>query len=678
MKVSNKQRVLGCLAVLVGLSLPLEVPARNDISERMKDEGRVRLMVRMALPEARSMSFAPVRKRDRAQARDRRRERIAQARERIAEPLRRRGALEVVRGYSEVPWVAVEVDEEGLEALRDSPDVAALVVDRLERVQLLESTALIGANTVNSRGISGRGWTIAVLDTGVDSSHSFLAGRVVGEACFSAGGSCPDGSTEMIGPGAGAACDYGDISCGHGTHVAGIAAGRGPGVSGVAPAADIISIQIFSEFSGEDCEDLDEDPCALSYLSDITSALEYLYSIRDEIPIAAINLSIGGELYSSVSQCEAEDPRTEIVGLLREAGIAVVAAAGNESSVEAMTTPACLSDVVSVASSTDEDRISDFSNTPDFLDFFAPGAQIRSSVPGGGYRTIRGSSQATPHVAGAYALLFEALGGRDLEISTEVLRVSGRPIRLADRSRQVPRVQLDEALELLAVDRRATGLQITPDGKRTLLSKDLAGERWAIVLNGGDGSVSGNVFLQDGSEPAFVSCVAAGDAGERDSAGASLGFACEGASRCQGDCADLDWTSLGSVTLPESFFLPRPRYPLPPASSASGAGARDSRAGVREIPGQERVLVSKDAGGKRWAIAWNGDGSVTGNVYDPAGGPPQFVWCSDEGDDGNPRLADRRFRFQCFGADPCYEGTCGPATWTDIGEVTLPGSFFQP
>jgi subtilisin family serine protease len=667
MKSYKNRTILSFILGLGLFSMPQLAQASDELDRRVEATGSVRVMVRLALPEAPAKASAA----DRAKER---RERIARARERVASPLRKRGAGGVVRSFSEVPWVAVEVDAEGLADLRESADVKSLRLDRRERVQLRESSEIVGASAVHRRGVAGRGWAIGILDTGVEAAHPFLAGRVRSGACFSADASCPNGETTMIGPGAGEPCDFGESSCGHGTHVAGIAAGQGRSTAGVAPAAEIIPVQIFTEFTGEDCEDMDEDPCALAYLSDITSGLEYLYSMRNEIRIAAVNLSIGGELYSSVSECEDADPRTEIVGLLRAAGIAVVAAAGNESSIDSLTTPGCLSDVISVSSTNDMDEISSFSNTTDFLDFFAPGAQIVSSVPGGNYSSIWGSSQAAPHVAGAYALLFEALGQSSLELSSEMLRASGQPISVSNLRQDIPRLQIDRALDLLELDRRGTGLQRTPDGERILLSKDLAGERWAIVLNVGDGSVSGNVFLEDGSDPAFVSCIASGDG----SSDGYLSFACAGASQCQSGCQSEDWTSLGPVTLPESFFSPRPRYPLPQPLVQAGGRASDSQAGVREIPGQERVLVSKDAGGKRWAIAWNEDGTVTGNVYDPEGGAPQFVWCSDLGNDGNPDLAARVFRFRCAGSDPCFEGSCRAENWTDLGAVELPGSFFQP
>src|SRR6185436_1124016 len=135
-----------------------------------------------------------------------------------------------------------------------SPDVARVFDDEIVRPTLAQSVPLIQADQAWSQGYVGSGTTIAVLDTGVDASHPFLAGKVIDEACFSstvAGTSQstgPGGSDEQFGPGAAAPCGLAD--CLHGTHVAGIAAGNGAAAgvaySGVARGASIMAIQVFS------------------------------------------------------------------------------------------------------------------------------------------------------------------------------------------------------------------------------------------------------------------------------------------------------------------------------------------------------------------------------------------------------------------------------------------------
>ena len=325
---------------------------------------------------------------------------VAPARRSIERDLAgRRWSLE--REFPSVPIVAMEVSRDALEALALSQGVAAIVEDRLEKPMLAESAPMVQADLAWEAGADGTGWTIAVLDTGIDAAHPFLLGKVVYEVCFSGNGSCPNGSRTQTGPGAAAPCGWASSSCVHGTHVAGIAAGRGAEFSGVARGASIMAIQVFSRFTGKDTCGDGEDPCARSYNSDTLAALDYVYQKRQTFKIAAANMSLGGGLYSTQAECDADDPsREEIVQLLRQAGIPVVAAAGNEGKSNQLSAPGCLSGVVSVGAVTKQDAIASFSDAAPFLSLLAPGYQIYSSIPRDRYAVISGTSQATPHVAG--------------------------------------------------------------------------------------------------------------------------------------------------------------------------------------------------------------------------------------------------------------------------------------
>src|SRR5262245_50886208 len=73
---------------------------------------------------------------------------------------------------------------------------------------------------------------------------------------------------------------------------------------------------------------------------------------------------------------------------------------------------------------------------------------------------------------------------------------------------------------------RQSGVQVTPDGRRTLISKDVNGERWAITRDLDDLTVTGNVFFPAGGDPLFVYCQQTGDAGD------DLNFDCFGANKC--------------------------------------------------------------------------------------------------------------------------------------------------
>ena len=128
----------------------------------------------------------------------------------------RGGAREVVHRFDTVPYLVLELDADGLAAVeRSSADVVQVMGDPIIRPALADSVPLIQGDQVWAAGFRGAGTTIAVVDTGVDAAHPFLAGKVIEEACYSStvaglGRSvCPNGLTTQIGPGAAAHGAYG-------------------------------------------------------------------------------------------------------------------------------------------------------------------------------------------------------------------------------------------------------------------------------------------------------------------------------------------------------------------------------------------------------------------------------------------------------------------------------------
>lgn len=358
----------------------------------------------------------------------------------------------VVRAFETIPYVALEVDAAGLAALSRDPDVVQLEEDRIERATLSETVPLIRADAAEAAGFDGRDWAIAVIDTGVDASHPFLAGKVVSEACFSAGGDCPNGQTTQLGAGAGAPCEYAG-GCDHGTHVAGIAAGSGTARNGAAPKADVISLQVFSRFDGSDCAGAGEDPCTATYVSDVTAALERVFALRDVFAIAAVNVSIGGSrAFASQSECDFLDgARRQAMENLRSVGIPTVVSSGNGGAPSGLTSPACLSPAVSVGATDDEDRVASFSNSAPYLSLLAPGVDVVSSIPGTGFAELQGTSMAAPHVAGAFAVLRQAAPGASLDTLQEALADGGVPITDPRNGVTTPRVDVLGALGEIGV-----------------------------------------------------------------------------------------------------------------------------------------------------------------------------------------------------------------------------------
>jgi subtilisin family serine protease len=383
------------------------------------------------------------------------RERLAVRQRAVARAVERRGG-QVVHRYETLPYLAVTVAADRREALAALPGVVAVLPDLVLTSQLDGSVTTVGATTAALDGtpLTGAGWSVAVLDTGVARSHPFFAAgsgsRVRTEACFASGddlddaavGDCPNGEPTMTGPGAAAPLrsDF------HGTHAAGIAAGArasGTPTRGVAPAADLVAVQVFS--------DLGEQLGANS--SDLLAGLDWVLGNHERHAVAAVNLSLGFGAYPGTCDGVAEfAPLRDAVARLRTAGVVTVAAAGNGGGTGTMAAPACLSDVVGVAASDRDDRVATFSDVSSTTDVLAPGVGILSSVPPDGWGRGSGTSMAAPHVAGAVALLRQAVPTAGPDALVAALRSSS--VHVADHrpggSRTcLPRLDLQAALTSL-------------------------------------------------------------------------------------------------------------------------------------------------------------------------------------------------------------------------------------
>jgi hypothetical protein len=118
---------------------------------------------------------------------------------------------------------AAEVGPMALLQLLENPETSHIELDAVHRTSLAQTIPIIGADLSHQRGDDGDGFAVAILDTGVDTTHSWFAPRLIEEACFSVLADCPNGETQMLGPGAAVPCAL--SGCGHGTRIAGIAVG---------------------------------------------------------------------------------------------------------------------------------------------------------------------------------------------------------------------------------------------------------------------------------------------------------------------------------------------------------------------------------------------------------------------------------------------------------------------
>ena len=362
----------------------------------------------------------------------------------------------LLRQYRTVALLALEIGPDAIAELEASSFwVKRVIPDVVKAPTLPQSVPLIGADQAWTRGFDGTGTVVTIIDTGVQSSHPFLAGKVVEEACFSStvtGHSvtlCPNSQDQQIGTGAGVNCPL--SACWHGTHVAGIAAGNGEGAgvsfSGVAKGAQLMSVQVFSKFTNAmDCGGT--APCILAYTSDIIAGLEQVYSLRATRTFASANLSLGGGL--STAPCDTE-PEKSIIDNLRSVGIATTVAAGNDGATNALSSPACVSSAISVGATTKSDVAASFSNVAGFMSLFAPGQSITSSTAGGGFAVASGTSMAAPHVAGAWAILKQAAPSSSVDQIFSALQSTGLPITDSRPGGSVtrPRIRVADALSAL-------------------------------------------------------------------------------------------------------------------------------------------------------------------------------------------------------------------------------------
>jgi len=306
----------------------------------------------------------------------------------------------VRRRYTDVfHGLAARVSGETAEALRELPEVRRVVPDREVRVLLDQSVSQVQADRVwNELGATGQGVTVAVIDTGIDYTHPDLGG-CLGIGCKVVGGHdfVNDDSDPLD-------------DNGHGTHVSGIVAADGL-VKGVAPDARLLAYKVLAANG-------------FGSTSDVIAALELAVDpdgnpATDDAP-DVVNLSLGAAVGP-------DDPMSQAADLAVEAGLVVVASAGNSGpAYRTVEAPGNARRVLAVGAVDRNDQIASFSSrgpvpgTHDIKpDLSAPGVGIRSTVPTGscelcdptGYRALNGTSMASPHVAGGAALLRELFPG---------------------------------------------------------------------------------------------------------------------------------------------------------------------------------------------------------------------------------------------------------------------------
>ncbi|SEH02857.1 Serine protease, subtilisin family [Nonomuraea solani] len=289
-------------------------------------------------------------------------------------------AMTVPTGETAAFWTGLRTTKKA------TGEIAKIWLDRKTHVSLDKSVPLIGAPKGWEKGYDGKGVKVAVLDTGIDVNHPDFAGRILATENFSGAAGIADRK-------------------GHGTHVASTIAGAGATYKGVAPAASLLVGKVLDD-NGD------------GSWSWAIAGMEWAAAQGADV----VNMSLG-------SCCgNGTDPMSlSLNELTKRHGTLFVAAAGNKYDPLTISVPAAADEALAVGAvdKTTGTTLADFSSKGPRLDdaavkpnIVAPGVDIvaarsaDSTLPGlpglpdgDKYTTFSGTSMATPHVAGAAAIL---------------------------------------------------------------------------------------------------------------------------------------------------------------------------------------------------------------------------------------------------------------------------------
>ncbi|MFD5569544.1 S8 family peptidase [Streptomyces cadmiisoli] len=359
-------------------------------------------------------------------------------------------------GGSAQLWSALTNGSAGSANRTTAPGIASVWLDAVVEASLDKSVPQIGAPQAWEAGFDGTGSRIAVLDTGIDATHPDLSGQVTAERNFT---DSPDTLDRV----------------GHGTHVASTAAGTGAKsggqYKGVAPGAEILNGKVLGDGGVGDS-------------SGIIAGMEWAVAEKADV----VNLSLGGSDFPGV------DPMEEAVNRMSaETGTLFVIAAGNRGPFAgSIGSPGSADAALTVGAVDKQDRLADFSSVGPRVgdgafkpDLTAPGVDIGAALAkdtelgtpvADGYTALSGTSMATPHVAGAAAILAQQHPDWTGEDIKQVLTSSTTPGSYTAFQQGSGRTDLGAAIKQTAVARQMSlpfGTALWPHTDDQPITKDV-------------------------------------------------------------------------------------------------------------------------------------------------------------------------------------------------------------
>jgi len=320
---------------------------------------------------------------------------------------------------------AWDASPEEIVNLASAPEVERVWLDLPVHTWMDTATSRTRAAQVWSLGITGQGVKIAIIDTGIDADHPDFAGRIAGGINLKGG-------------------SYADDS-GHGTHVAGIAAGSGAASGGryrgVAPGASLYIVKAL-------------DSMGSGMMSDVMAGIEWAVAQH----VHVIGLSLGTE-----GPADGSDALSQTCDMAVQLGVVVCTAAGNAGPrLSSIGAPGVARRVITVGASADDDTVLDFSGrgpTQDHRpkpDVCFPGENIISCRGRGTsvgrpvdnyYTEMSGTSMATPQAVGAAALILQHNPGLKPDQVKEALKRTAINIGASSNAQGSGRADVFEAVQ---------------------------------------------------------------------------------------------------------------------------------------------------------------------------------------------------------------------------------------
>ncbi|MBS3078996.1 S8 family serine peptidase [Candidatus Pacearchaeota archaeon] len=419
----------GLIIIILILLLNLILVSSNDVGDKVESsvyknlekQEEITIVIEIKEPPNETGILIKTEKSD---------ERIEKEKEEIKDSIKEDIGEESIRHEFD-SHISMQVNAEELEELKRNENIVSILSVEKVHAFLQDSVPLINASNTwklqyNTLNLTGLGETVCIVDTGTNFSHPDLVGKNK-TACL----------IDCIGKACIENCSKTDDH-GHGTHVAGIVGASG-GISGVAINISMIGVKVLNSVGS-------------GSFDDVAAAINWCINNANNYNISVITMSLGTDCDNNpelcyTSYCDSQPVSSLVTPAINNAtnyNISVIIASGNEGQTAKVSAPACVTNATTVGATTKADAMWSSTNRNSLVDLLAPGGSINSTrwnpsscragwTCAGNYAIVSGTSMATPHVAGAFAIinqLYKLQSNRDATPSEiqNLLNITGKNI----------------------------------------------------------------------------------------------------------------------------------------------------------------------------------------------------------------------------------------------------------